>query len=386
MASTAFQPHNLVQIVPRFTDVPSGVTDYAVRLAEGLRNRWGTHSVFLAGTPQDARNGVVTGWPTHAVASQSAHDLVRALDELRQTSPFDIIIVHVSGYGYARRGAPVWLESGLRRWLGRNRGVRVIGVFHELFARGKPWRSSFWYGPLQARVSRRLWQLAHAGLTTNTPYADQLLAWRPEARPFLTLMPVISTVGEPAALAPFRDRKPTAVVFGSPGLESRLYGAEVATLAQTVRRLGIGEIIDIGGRRQPPPAEIGGAFVRTLGKQPAAAISDEMSACRFGFLAYDLAHVGKSTVFAAYAAHGVIPVCFGPSVEIADGLSAGRHLLRPPIDISSETVLSAMQSELIAWYRHHDSSNLLEAIATLAGLADDRIATHDNGHAWSLHG
>src|SRR5262249_12853977 len=81
--------------------------------------------------------------------------------------------------------------------------------------------------------------------------------------------------------------------------------------------------------------------------------------CRFGLLDYDVERLEKSGVFAAYAAHGVIPVCIGSQANPSRGLEEGRHFLRLPLNALPD--LSAMQSNLIRWYdvhsiaRHADS-------------------------------
>lgn len=357
----------LLQIVPRFDSAPSGVVDYALGIADGLVQKTGTHSVFLSGTPQATGDCPRRSDACFSVAQRSTSALCQALDDASATTHFTTILLHVSGYGYARRGAPLWLAAGLERWLREHRDVRVVAVMHELFASGKPWQSSFWFGHLQGHVSRRLWSLSSGGLTTTTRYTDQLLAWRPQMRPDLRQMPVISTVGEPDLVTDFAKRAATAVVFASPGVEDVLYQGHATSIEKAITVLGVKEIIDLGGRRRPPPSQIAGVPVKAFGRQSAEEISQHLGKARWGFMTYDLSRLGKSTVFAAYAAHGAVPVCFGSDSDF-DGLVPDQHFLCNPSKPISDAVHHGIQSKARAWYAQHDSERLFHAVAELCQL------------------
>lgn len=357
-----------LQIVPRKTLPPSGVVDYGLRVAEGLRDNFGAKTIFLAGPSEVATDEGGFGWPAQSLAQRSAKELEAALDALHLKTPFQCILVHVSGYGYARRGAPFWLARGLARWLAKRHDVKVIGVFHELFATGNPWRSSFWFGPLQALVTRRIWALCNAAITTNTLYEKQLRAWRSADCPPIELLPVMSTVGEPVTVAPFDKRERAAIVFASPGVEKTLYADCRAALELAVASLGIERIVDIGGRWSAPPSSVGGARVTALGRLPAAEISALMGSVRYGFLFYDAARLGKSTIFAAYAAHGLVPVCFGSQAVVNDGLVAGRDLLMSPLNAIPDEDGRSIQGSARVWYQTHSTATLVERVGALAGL------------------
>ncbi len=244
----------------------------------------------------------------------------------------------------------------------------MIGVFHELFATGYPWRSSFWFGPLQAYVTRRLWRLCDAAITTNTLYETQLRAWRRADCPPIELLPVMSTVGEPETVAPFDERERTAIVFASAGVEKTLYVDCRAALEQAVASLAIERIIDIGGRSSEPPSSLGAATVTALGRLPASEISALMGAARYGFLSYDAARLGKSTVFASYAAHGLVPVCFGSQAVVSDGLAAGRDLLMSPSHALADEKGREIQISARNWYQEHSTARLVDRVAALAGI------------------
>jgi hypothetical protein len=73
--------------------------------------------------------------------------------------------------------------------------------------------------------------------------------------------------------------------------------------------------------------------------------------CQFGLLDYDIGRLEKSSVFAAYAAHGVIPICIGAHAKPSHGLQEGRHFLRWPLKKPPD--LGAIQRDLIEWYGGH---------------------------------
>ena len=291
--------------------------------------------------------------------------LGQSLREAADRRPFSAVILHVGGYGYADRGVPLWLLRGMRRWRAAFPQPQLLGIFHELYATGKPWNSSFWIGPLQKHVARQLWNLADAGITTNSRYLSDLVAWRPGMSNRVALMPVFSNMGEPASVPNIGDRPHKAMVFGLPGIESIVYEQCAAEVAGVVEKLGITEIVDIGSRLVAPPATIGGATIKVRGRLPVAEISRELCDCRFGLMVYDTTRLGKSTVFAAYAAHGVVPVCIGSKATPADGLISGRHLLQPPVERIKAAALDAMQQQLLNWYNDHSYEHVVNKVAAM---------------------
>src|SRR5262245_31956131 len=168
-------PRTILQIVPRRTSNPDGIGDYAVRLAAGLKERYAVSSIFISGTPVTAHPPADDEWPTVAVTSRCRNALLEAISLVRRQSAFSAVILHVAGYGYTKRGAPLWLLKGMRNWRRLHPEIHLINVLHELYATGKPWNSSFWLGPLQKHIARELWKLADSGLTTNAREYPELL-------------------------------------------------------------------------------------------------------------------------------------------------------------------------------------------------------------------
>ncbi len=110
-------PRTLVQIVP---PGEGGVLDYA----ECLKAQWmrsGKPSQLLALSQPLAKQ---------ASLAQRVGNPATALS----------VVLHFSGYGYARRGLCGWLLEELNALRAqRQAALHLVVVFHELFASGPPW-------------------------------------------------------------------------------------------------------------------------------------------------------------------------------------------------------------------------------------------------------
>jgi hypothetical protein len=266
----------LIQIVPHLPPSTEGVGSHAEALAGALAEKLGIETRFATGAD--------------------------ALGEEESTP----VLLHYANYGYQSRGCPVGLIQGLSRWRRRGGGRRLVTVFHEVWAAGPPWRSSFWLAPVQQHLAATLAQLSTGMITSLELYGQMVRPWAgPKA---IRVVPVFSTIGEPAEVPPWEARARRMIVFGGAGVRSRAWGRELAALAAACRALDIEEIVDVG----PPaavPERVGAIPVRTLGILPAAEVGALLAGSRAGFLSYPPPFLPKSTIFAAYCAHGLAPVC-----------------------------------------------------------------------------
>lgn len=261
------------QITPHLPPPFEGVGTYAAALAEAL---------------------AVHGVETRFVVPDRTVEGFR-----REIGDAETVLLHYAGYGYQRRGCPSWLIEGLAGWRGR-----LVTVFHEVWATGPPWRSSFWLLPLQRRIAAGLARRSAALVTTLEIYGDMLRPWAKG----VSVMPVFSTVGEPEAVPAFAERERRIVVFGGAGVRRRTWERFLPDLARTARELGVREVVDVG-----PPIALPGSVeevpVRALGVLPPDEVSGLLLESAAGFLAYPPDFLPKSTIFAAYCAHGMLPVC-----------------------------------------------------------------------------
>jgi hypothetical protein len=345
----------LIQVVPRRTAEPSGVADYALALARALRAYRGTDSVFLSGTPTADAMPMEDDWKTVCVPKRQAQILADTVQLLSTETNARAVVLHFSGYGYQKRGVPAWLVQGLQIWSRRAGRVPLLTIFHELYATGRPWQSAFWLSPLQKHIARRILKLSSAAITPTDLYRKRLSEWRDGNTIKITAMPVFSNVGEPGCECAPCTRTAAAVVFGLAGVEDRIFGIYRSEVERIISALGIEKIFDVGPRLSAMPRTLAGAPVISKGVLPQGAVSELLQRARFGFVAYPLDFIAKSGVFAAYAAHGVVPIVLCEKQGAADGLQPARHFLdglRLETGADAQD-LASIQRELFTWYKSH---------------------------------
>jgi hypothetical protein len=358
----------LIQIVPRRSISPEGVGDYARLIAEQLLRDHDIRTVFVSGSPLPPQERLHDEWETHELAERTSVALRTTLDGISGGAPMPILL-HLSAYGYQRKGTPLWLATGLERWRRSNAAAPFVTIFHELFATGPIWGSAFWLGPVQAWVARRIQRLSTAGIATTGPYAALLENWLGERRGSTIALPVFSTIGDIEAPIPVMERRATLAIFGRAGIYDAVYRERIAQIEAFVTANKIDEIVDIGHRTEAPPAMIGAAHVRSVGEASAALLRDELGAARFGLLDYDADRLAKSTIFAAYCAHGTIPICLSEAAGQNDGLRPGENYLRlgaadvtPVLD---DAALETLQHAAKNWYHPHSLKSSADVIGRL---------------------
>jgi hypothetical protein len=344
----------VLQIVPALS--ADGVGSYAQRLGEALVARGAAADLLAARRGEEA---------SEALERRTAADLDAALERWWDGGGEPAgVLLHYAGYGYQRRGCPVWLVSGAARWLSRGGGRGLSTFFHEVSAFGPPWRSSFWLSPRQRRLAAALAR-ASRGIATSLPlYRDVLHRWVPRRQ--IAVLPVFSAVGEPAEVPPLGARSPRLAVFGGAGTRFRAFHEHGADLAAACRAVGAEEVLDIGPPGADAPASVAGRPVRRLGRLPAPEVAAQLLGSRAGFLAYPPAFLPKSTIFAAYCATGVVPVCaaFRRRGNGSNGLEG--HYLPPRTALSlTETELQAVAGRARAWYLEHSLERQMESFLRL---------------------
>lgn len=312
------------------------------------------------------------GVPSHALtlSKETAAEcsLADRIDDLLGPTPCAVVL-HYSGYGYGNRGVCLWLLDELKRLRAQRQGrLRLVVVFHELFASGPPWRSAFWLSRLQALIAARLARSADA-LWTNTEQHARWLRRAVGSKTAVEVRPVFSNIGEPAAVPPLAERKTDLVVFGSASTRQRAFDA-LRGHEPALRSLGISQLIEVGGGG-PSSNLPTGLTCRHAGRLEPRELSSLLQGARFGLLDYPPQFLAKSGVFAAYAAHGctVLNTCAqGPDT---DELQAGRdYLMLTSLRESSPNTAfghDSLASRLGRWYERHrlgDQARELLALAT----------------------
>lgn len=365
----------IIQIVPRLPPVVDGVGDYAWTLARNLADHHGVHTTFVVCDPaktdagQEENNGLIS---VVTLRCQSAESLVESVGSLPSEMP---ILLHYVQYGYARKGCPIWLERGLQT-LCKERMRPLVTMFHELYAPGHFPDSAFWLKPVQKTIARRIARLSRVCVTSRETYAEELTSLLGHKRPLTENLPIPSGVGEGEGRLAFRDRRPYMVIFGQSGTRARAYQEFLCDLENACRQLCIEKIIDIGPAFGSIPTFVGGLPVEAHGSLGLSAIRNLLQKSLAGFLVYDLEYLGRSSVFAAYCAYGVAPVCVhinrkaraANKVRWQDGLESGTHFWENepytagPLDF---TTAQRVASEARSWYQPHNQAAHAERFHTV---------------------
>jgi hypothetical protein len=345
----------LIQIVP---PGHGGVRDYL----ECLRSQWAQ-----------------TGIESHVIelsqalaSTQSLLDRVLSLADAgtqpNSRETFSLLI-HFSGYGYEQRGLCFWLLREVERAKARlGDRLRLVTMFHELFASGPLWGSAFWLSPLQARIARQLACLSDA-IWTNTELHGRWLREQVGPSTPITVQPVFSNVGEPEHLAPLSGREPSLVVFGSPSTRRRALAA-LPPYAEALGRQGISEILEVGSG-EATPWTAPGLRLRFLGRMEKPDLRALLERSAYGLIEYPPKYLGKSTVFAAYAVHGCVSINVAQAADDSDGLQSGQHfvsLSRDALLPTDPKALEAMASAACNWYVPHSLSRQATAFAASCGV------------------
>lgn len=336
----------VIQLVPTLPPPAEGVGSYALALAQALAERHGIESRFLIGDPA-WKSGEELGFPAVPLSARTAVALGAALAP--EGAAHHTILLHYANYGYQRRGCPRWLAAGLEHWLTSGRRRRLVTVFHEVHASGPPWRSSFWLRPVQRRIAATVAKASAATVTSLGLYARLLKRWVTAGT---AVLPVFSTVGEPEQVPPWGERPARLVVFGGRGARAATYGPLAAQLELTCRTLGIEEVCDVGPSLASVPGRLGPAAVVRHGTLPADEVSALLLASRAGYVAYPAHLLPKSTIFAAYAAHGVLPVRGWPHARERppEEVLPGLHFWEAKCDRGDFRSIAAAAH---GWYRGH---------------------------------
>lgn len=359
-------PKTVLQIVPHQPGTFDGVGDYALNLARALAADHGITTTFLV-----AGKTSVTSIEGYAVITGLDQGEAGALAQ-----KYEHVILHYVNYGYQARGVPFSLRAFVKELRSQLRG-RWMTMFHELYASGPPWKSAFWLRPLQVRIAREMIDASTACVVSNTPIEAAIHAYDPRKKVYLA--PVMSNFGEPE-LGDFAAASPkrwaicggTALIGRSLALFEQLH--HLIPEAFTPEHLDI-----VGGREE---ISIRTALDRLSRSRPglschyypevsAERASEILRLSSFGWIDYFGAGkmwpgmVLKSGVFAAFCAHGIVPVLShreGPIAVNSDALPGPYFITPEAINFPAPAPLREMQQEIYNWYHAHADSRQLARI------------------------
>jgi hypothetical protein len=311
-----------------------GVGDYATNLAHHLAGL-GISSSFIVGDPDWAGSGEIEGAPIRRLPQRNGRALVEAL---RQRAPFEALLVHYVGYGYARRGTPFWLLRGIRRWRrsgGRNlkESTKMLTMYHELWASGRPWQSAFYLHLAQRWIARSLQSISTISITSNLRMQRLMEApGRPvHVIPIPSNLPALPL----AEKAPGRRPPLRVLIFGQLGTRLATLAAHRGLLTELDRRGALKTLVlagsGVAGGGQPSVdvlaarAILPGERVEAFESTAATELAAQFHRADCYLSSYPASLLGKATTFMAALANGCPAVL--PEGADAAPLEAGRHFL-----------------------------------------------------------
>lgn len=347
----------LLQILPRVPPAVCGIADHAWCLARALQEQHGIESTFLAAGTSSAINSTHQEFTVDVLQERSSRALLDYLDE--HADDYQAILLHISPYGYQKRGVPLWLASALRRFSARAKRPILISMFHELYASGPITSSSYWLKGMQKMVLRKIAQASDILRTNREIYATWLRAVPGLHAPAVRVMPVFSGMGEMAVPPPLSGRESAMVLFATGMHGGADATSTLMTCAKLCRKFGL-DCLKVVGGAAPAEDTIEGINLQHLRYLPSEDATTFFSACRMAYSAYHPLYLGKSSLLAAYAAHGLVVITRSSQDILPDGLQMGRHLLNEQTclngDVPGTTDLEMIAQNLHAWYAEHSLS------------------------------
>lgn len=182
------------------------------------------------------------------------------------------------------------------------------------------------------------------------------------------MQPVFSTIGEPDIVPPTTHRRLQLVVFGAQSTRHRAL-ARLPRHVTQLRQHGVTEVIEVGSG-EPYGRITSDMRHRFMGRMDKAELQALLEQSVYGLIDYPPRYLGKSTVFAAYAAHGCNALNTAAEAAEAgsDGLREGEHFVTldnvasfPGSAHARQTMADAART----WYCQHTSTLQAQAFAEL---------------------
>ncbi len=348
----------ICQIVPALPPIVDGLGDYSLALAKALKTA-GTESSFVVPGhyPKRLENFSVTSTP-----KGDGEKLYRTLEATQTRN----LLVHYSGYGYARWGLCDWLLDGVIKWKCANKNRRVITLFHELYATGPMWRTSFWTCVPQKLLAQRLFQYSDYTISTTASTTQKLQNWN-DAKD-IQFNPVFSNVGELRELHSFDERSATAVVFGRLEKRKRLVSSlcdkHGEIILKRLKQEGIERIIDIGPAPEVvlPTLKTLGIAVESMGILKNEEISKQLCKAKVGLVNYPSDVLTKSGISAAYLAHGLATVNTYAGDRTASELKDGIEFISTKRLLTDQPDFKQIAKDGYNWYCGHNRSETANLI------------------------
>lgn len=290
---------NIIQISPTFPPNIGGVGHYADLLGRYLVTK-GIKSEFF-----------ISDFSGHDTSSQKlfgkeSSNLLTLLEKKNSKE----IILHYSPYGYANRGLCLDLIKIIKKWKERRKDRRLITIFHEIYATGPIYRTSFWTCLPQKYLAKTLFNLTDLVIATTIKNQLFLSSIKPKKK--VSLSNVFSNIGEKKNNKNINKRRKIGIIFGGEAQKKLLYQdmlLQRKKYLNTLIKLSINKILDIGPKTKGLK-KIGKIPIQSIGIKSRRYISSLLSNSKAGLVFYPISQMTKSGIVASYSSHGLLIINF----------------------------------------------------------------------------
>jgi hypothetical protein len=342
---------NLLHITPSFPPIVSGLAGYSSYLGRSLFLQHGWSSNYLTLERYSKQEDFfIEGGLVFRVENVNAFNR-----EFRSiASKCDAILLHYVGYGYDKRGAPIWLVNTIEEYYRMGCAKKIVIIFHELFAFGPPWTSSFWLCQTQQWIVKRLAKVAsYSALTThkNWDYMKRILGHKDGQ---MQLLPVFSTIGEGEIMYATNLREPYLVIFANSNWIKKWFLTHGQKIESICRMLDINEIHVVGCDCVENLNTT--VKIRWLGILPNHEVRCILQRAKVAFMDYLPQQLAKSSMFAAFASNGVPVIMPSDNGASIDGLRASYEYMLISDDLRGDLRFNDVANKAKAWYDSHSLS------------------------------
>lgn len=338
----------IVQIVPRLPPYTDGVGDYSLKLAEQLLKQDKIKTHFLVCRPDIYPEKNIKGFPMTILPSLTTEAFLSVFP-----SDAKNVILQYSNYPYlqGKLDLPFWLPRALDQLISQN-DLKLLVMFHELPV--LKWKKLRLFNPLQCQISKYLANIAHYIVTNNSQFQQILQNWSQKT---VECTPNFSTIGESQNLISLEARKNQMVIFGTTS-RYRIYQNALPKLLKTCKILGIQTICDIGkSLNLKQKYNFSDLNLVEMGFQSSEVVKEVLLNSKYGCLDYSHfpKNLAKSTVFAAFSAHRLVPFLTENNYSQLDGLQVNQHylVLDDQFPHLEDHKLEAIANNSYQWYNKH---------------------------------
>ena len=330
--------------------------DIALTLACGLRRTYQLNSAFYSHKP--LKDNVYSTYDFEEIQSNAT--------SLHESIGQDIstILLHVNSWTYnnfkSKSSANDFLyqlETALNR-----RSLELITIFHDIPT--TKFGSYFNIQKSSQSFTKNLANLSRSVVTNNGFYERHLI--ENTGSPIYTVN-TFSRVGELESNNLLGASRCNLIILG--GYERANIYKKKSLLQQTMNTLKLSQIVDIGPSIPWSRINTKGLSIKQMGQLTKSEISDQLTISKIGLLDYSRYPncLGKSSVFNAYKAHGVVPLLFKDIESISDHLNSKVNYFSPKnFDLlKSDRTISKMAHNNYSHYLTHNQAKWVKLISDL---------------------